>query len=90
MLLDLLLYEKPTLVSNAFELLEQSYSQHRRLMEYLLEIQLLDDEAKIEILNNSVRIKSSLSKLASRAEEWYAKKDRESIILAEQAIANID
>lgn len=67
------MYSDKELNNNAFQLLETNFSWNERLINYLKEIQIFEQESKIHILNETMEIKNKLADYADTAEKWFGK-----------------
>ncbi|KAL4441627.1 hypothetical protein ABPG74_021559 [Tetrahymena malaccensis] len=70
-LIDLLLYENSDLVKSAMQILQANFSKRHNLIEYLKEIQIIDDSHKIFILQKAQENYYRLTSLVDDSEEWY-------------------
>ncbi|EAR94170.2 cation channel family protein (macronuclear) [Tetrahymena thermophila SB210] len=70
-LIDLLLYENSDLVESAMQILQANFSKRYNLVEYLKEIQIIDDSHKISILQKAQENYYRLNNLVDDSEEWY-------------------
>jgi subtilase family serine protease len=70
-LIDLMMYKSPELISTSFNLLHHNYTHKKALIDYLKDIQIIEDEHNMKILKDTVNIKKELQNMIDESENWW-------------------
>ena len=89
-LLDLILYQNPDLVNNAFKLLVKFFSQKRSIIELASEVQLLEDDQEIAILKTVSIELTEMKKDAENAEFWFGYASQDALKKSRNIIDKFD